>query len=74
MNNKEIFEIIKEQFDGVKMLSGNDIVLLAKDGQTFQVSQAQWDKEYEIRFHCDGGDDCGACSEHGSEKWEVLER
>jgi len=74
MTNEQIFEIIKDQFNGVKMLPGSDILLLAKDGQSFQVNQAQWDKEYEIRFHCSSTASCDDCSDRESERWQVLKK
>lgn len=74
MTNKEIYEQIKDNFAGVKIISATEIKLFSKDGKEFVANQNSFDSEYDIRFHCDGGDDCNSCSEHGSEKWEILER
>jgi len=75
MSHEEIFEKIKDNFAGVKMIGGGDIILSTKNGEEFKVNQNEWDLKYEIRFHCGGGNtDCDSCSEHGSEKWEVLKK
>jgi len=74
MSNEEIFNKIKDNFAGVQFVNKFEIVLLAKNGEEFKVNQSEWDKEYEIRFHCDGKDSCDGCSEHGSERWEVLKK
>lgn len=75
MEYEEIFNKIKDNFAGVKMLDPYRIALLTKDGESFEVEQSLWDKQYEIRFHCHGDtSNCDSCSEHGSEKWEVLKR
>jgi len=74
MTNQEIYNEIKDNFAGVEMISGSEIKLLTKDGKEFIANQKSFDSEYEIRFHCNGGNNCGSCSEHGSEKWEILEK
>jgi len=74
MSNEEIFNEIKDNFAGVKLTGGANIILLTKNGEEFEVNQSIWDKEYEIRFHCNSTASCEDCSEHGSEKWEVFKR
>jgi hypothetical protein len=74
MKNSEIFEQVKGNLAGVKMIANNQIKIISKDGKEFITDQASFDSEYEIRFHCNGTSGCDDCSEHGSEKWEVFER
>lgn len=76
MTNDEIFEQIKDNFGGVKMINRTEIKLLSKDGKEFIVNQDIWDRDYKISFHC-GGDQsaCGeSCEAEGSEYWEVFKR
>jgi len=77
MTNKEIFEAVKDNFAGVKMIDANKIKLMTKDGQEFETEQNQFDKEYKILFFCHGDIEGGCnadCEAHGSEKWEISER
>jgi hypothetical protein len=74
MTNSEIFEQVKGNLAGVKIISNNQIKIISKDGKEFITDQASFDSEYEIRFHCDGASDCNNCSEHGSEKWEIIKK
>lgn len=74
MTNSEIFEQVQGNLAGVKMIANNQIKIISKDGREFITDQASFDSEYEIRFHCGGTSDCDSCSEHGSEKWEVVKK
>lgn len=75
MTNEEIFNNVKDKFAGVRILNENQIALLTTDGQEFITEQAQFDKEYEIRFYCSGiPGDCFECNQHGSESWQILKR
>ena len=76
MTHEEIFEQIKDNFGGVKMINHSEIKLLTKDGREFVVDQNIWDHDYKISFHC-GGDQssCGdGCQAEGSEYWEISKR
>lgn len=77
MTNEEIFEIVKDKFAGVRMVSSTEMMLLTTDGQEYKVvNQNEFDVDYDIRFYCHG--DTGSCNEdcqaHGSERWEISKR
>jgi hypothetical protein len=75
VTNEEVFNAVKGKFAGVKGMTAKSIILEDTDGNKYEVEQAPFEREYQIMFFCNHGEnDCDSCSDHGSETWDIKKR